>query len=97
MVGGTLLQPQSFLRHDRPLSSPTCYKHQITHLGRVDIVISAEIFFFWFRREEREKPDGRAQTYPTYPGMLAAQAKRIHIASTLHTCPSDLGEFQFML
>ena len=26
-------------------------------------------------REERENPDGRAQTYPTYPGMLAAQAK----------------------
>ena len=50
------------------------YKHQITHLknlshlGReVDIVIYAENFFFCceFRREERENPDGRAQTYPT--------------------------------
>ncbi len=31
MVGGTLLQPQSFLRHGRPLSSH--YKHQITHFA----------------------------------------------------------------
>ena len=50
----------------------------MTHLGRVDIVISAKIFFFCceFRREERGKPDERAQTYPTYPGMLSAQAKK---------------------
>ena len=53
------------------------YKHQITHLGRVDIVISGKIFFFGkFQLEERENPDGRAQTYPTYPGMGPAQARR---------------------
>ena len=27
---------------------------------------------------KREKPDGRAQTLPTYPGMLSAQAKSIY-------------------
>ena len=27
-------------------------------------------------REERETPDGRAQTYPTYPVMSAAHAKK---------------------
>ena len=54
------------------------YKHQITHLGRVDIVISAEKFLFLlgkFQLEEREKPDGRAQTYPTYPVMIPDQAR----------------------
>ena len=57
------------------------YKHQITHLGRVDIVISAEISFSAlkkFQREEREPPDGRAQTYPTYPVIRSAQAKKVH-------------------
>ena len=54
------------------------YKHQITHLGRVDIVISGEIFFYAVKIPawKREKPDGRAQTLPTYPGIRAAQAKK---------------------
>ena len=43
-------------------------------MGRVDIVVFS-FLLRKFRREERGKPDGRAQTYPTYPGMLAAQAK----------------------
>ena len=50
------------------------YKHQITHLGRVDIVISAENFFFCCEnsgvkrgKNPREGPD---PTLPTrYPGM----------------------------
>ena len=80
MVGGTLLQPQSFLRHGRPLSSPTSTRSPTCDLGRVDIVISAEIFFFCCDNSgvKRETPDGRAQTYPTYPGMRSGQAKIIH-------------------
>ena len=48
------------------------YKHQITHLGRVDIVIRRKIIFLLgkFQREERGKPDGRAQTYPTNPVLI---------------------------
>ena len=51
--------------------------NQITHLGRVDMVVISENSFsaVKFPREERENPDGRAQTYPTYPVMLSAQAK----------------------
>ena len=56
------------------------YKHQITHLGRVDIVISAKNSFSAVKIPawKRENPDGRAQTYPTYPGIRPAQAKRIY-------------------
>ena len=58
------------------------YKHQINDLGRVvDIVICAENFFFCCDNsgvKNRENPDGRAQTYPTYPGMRSGQAKIIH-------------------
>ena len=28
-----------------------------------------------FQLEERENPDGKAQTYPTYPGIRPAHAK----------------------
>ena len=42
MVGGTLLQPQSSVLPVTWQATIKPYKHQITHLGRVDIVISAE-------------------------------------------------------
>ena len=43
-----------------------------------------------FRREERGKPDGRAQTYPTYPVMLAAPSKkRIHLLECRHSSKRD--------
>ena len=51
------------------------YKHQITHLGRVDIVIWAENFFFCCENsgvKRGKNPDGTAQTYPTYPGIRSA-------------------------
>jgi len=61
--------------------SQALYMHasisQITHLGRVDIVVSAENFFLKVQREERENPDARAETYPTYPVISAAEGKII--------------------
>ena len=54
------------------------YKHQIIHLGRVDIVIFAEFFFLCCENSgvKRGENPRRAQTYPTYPGIRAAQAKK---------------------
>ena len=40
-------------------------------------MVSAENFFLKFQREERENPDARAETYPTYPVISAAEAKII--------------------
>ena len=37
-----------------------------------------------FQREERENPDGRAQTYPTYPGMSSAQKQKEYRAGAGH-------------
>ena len=66
MGGGTLLQPHSLPVTWQATLKP--YKHQISHLGRVEIE----------HREERGNPDGRAQTYPTYPVMSAASKKSTH-------------------
>ena len=51
------------------------YKHQITHFGRVDIVISAEILFFCCENSGAKKGKGRAQTFPTSPGEGPAKQK----------------------
>ena len=80
MAGRTLLQPHFFcdMGHGRRATLKP-YKHQITQMGRVDVVVFAENFFFCAekipaRREgkpRRERPDLPC----LYPGMLAAQAK----------------------
>jgi len=83
MVGGTLLHPQTVLLVTWEATLKP-YKHQITHLGRVDIVISAKKnLFLKIPAWKRGKPDGRAQTYPTYPGIRPAQAKRIYTCRAL--------------
>ena len=40
-------------------------------------MVSAENFFLKVQREERENPDARAETYPTYPVISAAEGKII--------------------
>ena len=58
------------------------YKHQINDLGRVvDIVISAEDFFFCCDNsgvKTGKTPTGGPRPTPTYPGMRSGQAKIIH-------------------
>ena len=80
MVGGTLLQPQSVL----PVTWQATikpYKHQITDLGRVDVVIFPENFFFCCENsgvKRGKNPTGAPRpTLPT-PACWPPQAKRIH-------------------
>ena len=97
MVGGSLLQPQSVLLVAWQ-ATLKLYKHQITHLGRVDIVISAEIFFFCCEisgvkrgKTRREGPD-----LPFHPVIRAGKAKKEYISAcplgrTMMTCVSTLA------
>ena len=64
------------------------YKHQITHLGRVDVVIFAENFFFENSGVKRGKnPSGAPR--PTLPTRHAGRPKqKEHTPDpTLHSTP----------
>ena len=61
------------------------YKHQINDLGRVDIVIWAENFFFCWENSGVREGKTRARPYPTYPVMSAPPSK-----NNIHTLNKSL-------
>ena len=57
------------------------YKHQINDLGRVDIVIWTEEFFFCCENSgvrEGKTRDGRARTLPYLPRHEALPKQKVH-------------------